>query len=212
MNDGAKVFEVGVSFREFERGRGIGLLLGATAPVSEEYDWFRLWIGLCVEDNGEDMIMDLGLPLGIFGPGDGDPVLEKGLLRFCPGFDAILKWFVVIRPAEIGYVMAAKQHQAMYVMEFRTKKIVKSFKRALVYLVNHLKLAVTKRERGKGSCSLIVVLSSLCCSQARSIVSGCRFHMSTMLARFLQQVPVDESASNCSSTSKFDPNKFPKSR
>ena len=40
-------------------------------------------------DSGEDIMVDLGLPLVIPGPGDGGPVLENGLLRFCAGFDAI---------------------------------------------------------------------------------------------------------------------------
>ena len=38
-------------------------------------------------DNGEDIMVDLGLPLVFPGAGDGEPVLENGLLRFC---DAIL--------------------------------------------------------------------------------------------------------------------------
>jgi hypothetical protein len=36
------------------------------------------------------MIMDFGLPLGIFGPGDGDAVRKNGLFRFGPALDAIL--------------------------------------------------------------------------------------------------------------------------
>lgn len=35
-------------------------------------------------------MVDLGLTLELPGPGEGDAVLEKGLLRFCPVLDAIL--------------------------------------------------------------------------------------------------------------------------
>jgi len=47
--------------------------------------------GLWVEDNGEDITIDLGLLLELPGADDGEAVLEKGLLRLCPGFDAMLK-------------------------------------------------------------------------------------------------------------------------
>jgi hypothetical protein len=114
MNDGANVFELGVPFFELDCGRGNELiLLGATTPASEEYDWFRLCGGLCVEDNGDDNTMDLGRPLELLGAGDCDPVRENGLLRFCPGCDDILKSFCCIRPAKVEFVMLAKQHQAM---------------------------------------------------------------------------------------------------
>jgi hypothetical protein len=42
-----------------------------------------------VPDSGDVMMVDLGLPLVFPGPGEGDPVLENGLLRFCAGFEAI---------------------------------------------------------------------------------------------------------------------------
>lgn len=41
-------------------------------------------------DNGEDDTMDFGLPFGRPGAGDADPVLEKGLPRFCGELEAML--------------------------------------------------------------------------------------------------------------------------
>jgi hypothetical protein len=43
-----------------------------------------------VPDSGEDVIIDFGLPLELPETGEGDPVLEKGLPRFCAGLDAML--------------------------------------------------------------------------------------------------------------------------
>ena len=40
-------------------------------------------------ESGDDIMVDLGLPLVFPAPADGDPVLAKGLLRFCAEFDAI---------------------------------------------------------------------------------------------------------------------------
>ena len=69
--------------------------------------------GLWVEEGGEDMIMDLGLPVETFGPGEGDAVLEKGLLRFCPGLEAILQWLLVGSRDEFRAVLGTRQHQDM---------------------------------------------------------------------------------------------------
>lgn len=57
--------------------------------------------------------MDLGRPLELLGPGDCEAVREKGLLRFCPGCDAISEEGFEAGPAEVGVVIVAKQHQAM---------------------------------------------------------------------------------------------------
>lgn len=40
-------------------------------------------------DNGEDIMVDLGLPLVFPGAGDGEPVLENGLLRFCDAISCV---------------------------------------------------------------------------------------------------------------------------
>ncbi len=83
INDGANVFEVGVTFFEFDRYRDVTLLLGETSPASEE---LRLWEEAWVGDNCDVVIMDFGLPLEIGGPpgpGDSDLVLAKGFPRFC---------------------------------------------------------------------------------------------------------------------------------
>ena len=90
MNEGAKVLEVGVPFFEFDRCRPV-VVLGDTTPANEEYDWCRLCSGLWPVDSGDDINIDFGLPLEVVGPGDGDPVLAKGLLRFCVAFEDILK-------------------------------------------------------------------------------------------------------------------------
>jgi hypothetical protein len=70
MNDGAKVFDVGAFVFESERGRSDVFGLSAATPPREEKDWFRLCEGPWLPANGEDRIMDLGLPLGFPGPGD----------------------------------------------------------------------------------------------------------------------------------------------
>jgi hypothetical protein len=87
MKDGAKVFDVGLPLFEIERCLETVVLLGAAAPASEEYD--RICEEVGVEDCGEDITMDFGLPLEAVRPGDCDAVLENGLLRSCPGFEAI---------------------------------------------------------------------------------------------------------------------------
>jgi hypothetical protein len=89
MNEGAKVLEVGVPVFELERYRPVALLLGDITSARAENDWLRLWGGLWVPDSGDDIMVDLGLPLVLPGPADGEPVLENGLLRFCAEFDAI---------------------------------------------------------------------------------------------------------------------------
>lgn len=108
MNDGAKVFEVGVPLLESVRCRTVVviLLLGDNSPASEEMDWFLVCGGLCVEDNGEDMIMDFGLPLGLLGAGDGEPVLEKGLLRF----EAMFEVAITRRSRKVQSSFDAKKH------------------------------------------------------------------------------------------------------
>lgn len=43
----------------------------------------RVWVGLVGFERGEDMIMDLGLPLVVGTVAEGEAALAKGLLRFC---------------------------------------------------------------------------------------------------------------------------------
>lgn len=91
MKDGANVFEDVEAPFEPERWRVIKELFAAIGAAREEYDWWRACAGLWLEDVGEDIIIDRGLPLGAFGPGEGDPVRENGLLRRDPALDAILQ-------------------------------------------------------------------------------------------------------------------------
>lgn len=72
--------------------------------------------------------MDLGRPLELFGAGDGDaePVREKGLLLFCPRFEDISEWFVAIHPAEVKFVMGARQYQAMESWDSRDSTTIKT--------------------------------------------------------------------------------------
>jgi hypothetical protein len=62
MNEGAKVFEVGVPFFEFERCRTEPLLFGAMTPPNEEKDWCRMCADGWAPDNGEERFTDFGLP------------------------------------------------------------------------------------------------------------------------------------------------------
>jgi hypothetical protein len=55
-----------------------------------------------VSDSGEDIMPDLDLPLIFPGPGDGEPVLENGLLRLCAGFDAISLCLIQRNQHELG--------------------------------------------------------------------------------------------------------------
>lgn len=56
--------------------------------MSEEYD--RLWlVELVAPGSGGEETKDLGLPFGTVGPGDAEPVREKGLPRFCGDGDAM---------------------------------------------------------------------------------------------------------------------------
>ena len=111
MKDGAKVLEEDEAPFEPERWRDIKELLGP-GVASEEYDWWRLCVGLGPEEVGEDMIMDFGLPLGTFGPGDGDAVRENGLLRLSPALDAILQSVLEEVRDAMGLIIGTKEHQA----------------------------------------------------------------------------------------------------
>lgn len=111
IKEGAKVFEVAKPFFELERCRDARALLGDKTVASEEKDWFRVCGGLCDDDNGEDNSIDLGLPLALPIPGDGDAVLEKGLLRFCVAFDDILNCSIEIDQADTKFLFPA--HQAI---------------------------------------------------------------------------------------------------
>lgn len=76
---------------EPDRWRDIKELFAAIGAAREEYDWWRVWVGLWPEDVGEDITIDFGLPLGAFAPGEGDAVRENGLLRRDPALEAILR-------------------------------------------------------------------------------------------------------------------------
>lgn len=88
MNDGAKVLDTAIAFFECDRLCAPTLTLEFMAPASEEYD--RLCPeGLVLLDRGEDISVDLGLPFAVAEVVDGDPDLEKGLLRFWSEFVAM---------------------------------------------------------------------------------------------------------------------------
>lgn len=46
--------------------------------------------------------MDFGLPVGLVGPGDEDPVLEKGFPRFCGELDAMVMCSICKGQHELG--------------------------------------------------------------------------------------------------------------
>jgi hypothetical protein len=58
--------------------------------VTEEYDWWRLWVGFCETENGDVKTADFGLPPPLLGLEDGEVVLANGLLRFCAALSAML--------------------------------------------------------------------------------------------------------------------------
>lgn len=57
-------------------------------------------------DNGDETSIDLGLPLEVPGAGDGELVLENGLLRFCVEFEAMMCSI----PNHRSYMYVMKQH------------------------------------------------------------------------------------------------------
>jgi hypothetical protein len=94
MNDGAKVFEVGVASLDWPRACRATLPTGASVFPIEACDCVRVCNGGVVTvESGEPWVKatDFGRPTGD-GPGETDAFREKGLLRNC----AMLQW---LRPA-----------------------------------------------------------------------------------------------------------------
>lgn len=88
MNEGAKVLDAGVPFRESLRLCRVTLPEGTNAVATEFWDRVRLWDGgvdAPEKGNVEGKTVDLGLPaLGLLAvAGETDDALAKGLLRRC---------------------------------------------------------------------------------------------------------------------------------
>jgi hypothetical protein len=129
MNEGAKVFDVGVPFLE-------SVLWcrdaddGAKIPPRFACDWVRACVGVDMVERGEgeETIVDFGRP-GRFGvtagDGEGDPAREKGLRRWDASctLEAIVRLheFVLWGPDDVGVRIG-----------FRNAKSTEGWRRAAV--------------------------------------------------------------------------------